>query len=242
MVDPLGREQEPEQAEDRARRTDPVSIVRRRGHRERHQRAAQGEHEVEDQEPPPPVHALHERAGEPQGVHVEQQVEWHDRQRGMDQGDRPQAPDLAVRHPDLVQGQQVAERVPVGACEVHDERDDRGERDQGDRERDPGLSARLREVAAGRSRSPSSFDSHPSRDAISALSTEGRTAVGLPVGRQRGPQVAGAHAGRRDVAPGRIVLNGVSGRRVASSHAAERLRVVVEPVRTLPPARAARPR
>ena len=80
--------------------------------------------------------------------------------------------------------------------------------------------------------SPSSFESQPIRDAISALSSLGRAAVGLAVCAQRAAQVARPDPGRGHVPPRRVrvLVLGQLGRRLPLG---ERRAVVVQPVERL---------
>ena len=128
-VDALGGEQQPEQAEDRARRADGDGSGRRRTRTTPATPPAR-EQQVEREEPPAPVHPLDERAGEAQEVHVEQQVERHLLERRVDEGHRPQPPQLARGERDLVEREQVDRaRSPGWPAEVcREQRDDRRSR------------------------------------------------------------------------------------------------------------------
>ena len=80
--------------------------------------------------------------------------------------------------------------------------------------------------------SPTSFDSQPRRDAISALSGGWRPLVGLAIGDDRALEVARAHLRRGDVAPGKVRRR-VVGQARGLLPGLEGLPVVVEPVERL---------
>ena len=87
VMEPAGGQQDPEQPEDRA------GCANRRNVATEHEargRPCRRTGQVEGQEPDATVPALDDRAGQPQGVHVEQQVE----QVAVQERHRPEAPVL----------------------------------------------------------------------------------------------------------------------------------------------------
>ena len=96
VVDPAGGQQDPEQPEDRAGRTDRRDVA---AEDEARRRTGRGAGEVEREEAPRAVPALDDRAREVQGVHVEDQVE----EVAVEQRHRPESPVLPGRDRGLVE-------------------------------------------------------------------------------------------------------------------------------------------
>ena len=103
-MQPRSGEQDPEEAEDRARRAHRRDVATED---EAPDRPRRGTREIEDKEPDRAVPALDDRPGEVQGVHVEEQVE----HAPVQQRDRPEAPVLPRSHGPLVELEGVEDRL-----------------------------------------------------------------------------------------------------------------------------------
>ena len=189
---------------------------------------AGGEQQVEGEEAPSAVEALHERPGEPQCVHVEREVE----EPAVDERDRPQPPQLPVRDGHLVEQEDLENLRADRARELDGERHDRGDRHDHDRDRQAHVAACPGEVLPRGARVAELLGqpAEPVGDLGAILLR--RALLRLPVGVERPAQVLRPDAPGRDVAP-REVRGRVLGKTRRLLPRTERGVVLVHPVERL---------
>ena len=195
VVDPAGREQAAEQAEDRPRRSNRAD--ERIAEHIARDRRSEITGKVHDDEQLPAVDPLHDRPDEVEGIHVECEVD----RALVQERNRQEAPVLPAGNGALVEQEAVVDRAIRRGDHVghHRDRDDR-------------VCDRKRQAVA-----PASGEIAPRRSAVAGflgqpaqprcnlgLVARWGPSVGFPIRLDGGGQAASAHELGRDAPPGQI--------------------------------------